>query len=428
MDSTYWSDAGSWPYLATLMRIGLAIGLGLFVGLERERRHKEAGVRTFAFATALGCVGGLLGDSYALASLAALIPFVIFLNLHALGREGDTEMTTSAALLVMGFVGILCGKGHTFAPVALGLLTAGLLAWKAPLSGFSIGITEAELRSAILLGILAFVIYPVLPSGAVDPWGLILPQAIWTTVILIAAIGFGNYVLLKVYGTRGLEAAAFLAGLVNSKVAATELASRARGDAGLVPLAYRGTILATGAMLVRNAVLLGILAPSCLTVAALPLTAMVLVCAGLAFWPSGGAASQDSEPGIRLDSPFSLKQALKFGLLFLAVSVLGSLGQRWLGAGGFYAVSAAGGLASSASAVGAAGQLAAQGALGVTAAAIGAVIASLTSALVGVPLVWRIGQNKELGRRVALGVGLVVVVGLVGVAFADPVARVLRGL
>ncbi len=49
---------GPWPYLPTLVRLVLALALGLFVGLERERRGKEAGVRTFAFASLLGCLGG----------------------------------------------------------------------------------------------------------------------------------------------------------------------------------------------------------------------------------------------------------------------------------------------------------------------------------------------------------------------------------
>ena len=41
-----------WPYLLTLMRLGLAVGAGVFVGLEREHRGKT-GARKFAFAALL---------------------------------------------------------------------------------------------------------------------------------------------------------------------------------------------------------------------------------------------------------------------------------------------------------------------------------------------------------------------------------------
>ena len=80
-------DAASWPYLATLLRLALALGLGLFIGLERERRGKEAGVRTFALVSTLGCAGGLLGDGYAYWSIALMVPFVVFLNLHCRWRS-----------------------------------------------------------------------------------------------------------------------------------------------------------------------------------------------------------------------------------------------------------------------------------------------------------------------------------------------------
>jgi uncharacterized membrane protein (DUF4010 family) len=83
------------------------------------------------------------------------------------------------------------------------VITAALLAWKEPLAGFSLGLSEVELRSAILLGILAVVIYPALPPGTIDPWGVVEPRTAWVTVILIAGIGFVNYVLWKLYGARG---------------------------------------------------------------------------------------------------------------------------------------------------------------------------------------------------------------------------------
>ena len=164
------------PDLPTLARLGLALAVGLFVGFERERRGKEAGVRTFGFAALLGCLGGLLGESYALISLALLSVLTILLNLQALRANEGIKLTTSAALLVTGFAGILSSQGHTLTTVALGVITAALLAWKEHLAGFSLGLTEAEIRSAILLAILAFVIYPALPPGTIDPWGLVEPR------------------------------------------------------------------------------------------------------------------------------------------------------------------------------------------------------------------------------------------------------------
>jgi len=254
------TSAPSLVYLPTLLRLALAVGLGLFVGLERERRGKEAGLRTFAFAALLGGLGGLLGEPYALLGLGLLGILVVFLNWATLRAGEGLELTTSAALLVTGFTGVLAGQGHTFTPVSAAVATAALLAWKERLAGFSLGLTERELRSAILLAMLAFIVYPILPEAPLDPWGLVEPRAAWLTVILIAAIGFANYLLLKLYGARGVELAGFLGGLVNSTLTVTELATRSRETGSHVgEVAYRGVLLSTAAMALRKAALLAIL-------------------------------------------------------------------------------------------------------------------------------------------------------------------------
>jgi uncharacterized membrane protein (DUF4010 family) len=448
-----------WPYLPILMRIALAVALGLVIGMERERRGKEAGMRTFAFTSLLGCLCGLLGDAYALLGIGLLGVLVVFMNWQRLQTNQTAELTTSAALLVTGVMGVLCGKGHDFTPVLVGVLAAALLAWKERMTHFSVGLTEAEIRSAILLGILAFVVYPVLPTRAVDPWGLIEPRSAWITVLLIATVGFGNYILLKLYGARGAAIAGFLGGLVNSTVVVAELAGRTRDTAGedghtsLVNAAYHGTVLATAAMLLRNGVLLTILAPvALLRGAAIPLLLMLLTCAALTLptllkqpqpeqdtapdivdettsrtasaCPAESASAESTS--LRLKSPFSLSAALKFGLIFLVLHVAGTLAQRGLGAFGVYAVSIAGGMVSSASAVASAGSLAAQGSVSPAVAGTGAVLASLASALINLPLIARVADTPILITRVRRALLLVLLVGLVGALVQIPVAPALH--
>jgi uncharacterized membrane protein (DUF4010 family) len=420
------TEVATWPYVPTLARLALALAIGLFVGIERERRQKVAGVRTFAFAAILGAVGGLLGEAFALLALSLLGILVVLLNVDTI-RSGDgAEITTSAALLVTAFAGLLAGQGHTFTPTLLGVATAALLAWKQPLAGFSQALTESELRSAILLAILAFVVYPVLPIESVDPWRLILPREAWVTVVLIAALGFANYILLKLYGARGVEFTGFLGGLVNSTVTVTELANRLRlSGAQLSEATFRGIVLATLAMLVRNAAILGLLAPRALLSSAVPLALMVTG-AGVAVYVHGrrgGAIRREprapntppvDQPFLAMQSPFSLTAALKFGIIFLALRIAGTLAQQVLGAAGFYAVSAVGGVVSSASAVAAAANLAAGDTLPPQVAGTGAIVASLVSALVNLPVVARLAGDRVLTRRLAWVLGGIVVLGVLG--------------
>ena len=141
------------------------------------------------------------------------------------------------------------------------------------------GLTEGELRSALLLAILAIVIYPALPEGAVGPWDLVEPRAAWITVILIAGIGFFNYVIWKMYGARGTEVSGFFGGLVNSTFTVIELTTRLRQvGASFVETAYRGIVLAVTAMVVRNATLLLLLAPMALVGSAPAFLLMLAAC------------------------------------------------------------------------------------------------------------------------------------------------------
>lgn len=414
-----------WDHLPTFTRLGLALGIGLFVGLERERRGKEAGLRTFGFAALLGALGGLTGDAYALLALVLIGVLVVFLNWQTLRADEGTELTTSAALLVTGFSGVLAGQGHTFTPVAVGIASAALLSWKERLAGFTLGLTDVELRSAILLGILAFIVYPLLPEAPVDPWGLVQPRTAWVTVILIAALGFVNYVLLKLYGSRGVVLTGFLGGLVNTTVTVAELAGRVKASDGLLrDVAYRGIVLSVAAMLVRNTMVLGLLASSALPSVLLPVGLMLAMTGVVAVLAQIGQPHDgETAPTLHLASPFSLQSALKFGLLFLAMEVAGSIAQSVLGEAGLYAVSFVGGLVSSASAVASAGSLALHGQVTPAVAGAGAVIASLASLVVNLPLVWRVSADRALTMRLALVLGLVTAAGVIGLMVQPMLAR-----
>lgn len=422
-----------WPYIPTLQRIALALAIGLFAGLEREHRGKEAGLRTFAFVALIGCVGSLLGRDYALLSIALTGILIVLMNLQALRANEGAELTTSAALILTVLAGTLAGQGQTFTPTILAVITAALLAWKQPLHEFSLGLTDSELRSAILLAILAFVVYPVLPAGFVDRWELLDLRAAWLIVILIAGIGFINYVLLKLYGAKGLAFAGFLGGLVNSTVTVTEMATRDRDSGGLLTsVAYAGILLATVASVLRNAVLLALLAPVALISGSLAFALMLGAGAVLLVVryrsPAAAHTPPTSQVELPLSSPFSITSALKYGLLFLVLQIAGVLAQRSVGEGGFYIVSLLGGVVSGASTVASAALLAAHGAISPQVAAIGSVLATATSVFVNVAFVARISTDTDLVKHTAWTMGGLATLGIIGVIVQDGIITILARL
>src|ERR1700712_1792796 len=119
VDATAALPNAEWPYLQILVRLALSLALGLLIGLERERRGKEAGLRTFGFIALLGGLGGALGQNFALLNLALVGVLALVLNVQTLRANQGAELTTSAAMLVTCMAGILCGQGHTIAPGAV---------------------------------------------------------------------------------------------------------------------------------------------------------------------------------------------------------------------------------------------------------------------------------------------------------------------
>ena len=282
------------------------------------------------------------------------------------------------------------------------------------------GLSEGELRSALLLAILALVIYPALPVGSVGPWQLIEPRAAWVTVILVASIGCVNYILWKLYGAKGIELSGFFGGLVNSNFTVIEMSSRVRESSGqFAASAYRGILVAVAAIVVRNATLLLVLAPLALLNAAGAFSLMIASNALLVLRShlQHRHSPVPESPTLALTLPFSLPVALRYGALFLVLHVVGQIMQRFFGEAGFYIVTAVGGLLSSASAVAAAASMASQGAITAHVAGTGAIIASLTSIAFSLSFVLRT-HERDLIRRVAIAAVCIAMAGAVGIALS----------
>jgi uncharacterized membrane protein (DUF4010 family) len=391
------------PPATVAIKIAMSLAVGMLVGFERESANKDVGTRTFGLTALLGTLSVLISPQYGLAAMIGVMVLIAFLNARSMIGSGALEITTSAALLVTYALGVLVGQGHSFTPVASAILMTLLLAWKVELRKFAGGVSVEELRGAVLLGLIGLVIYPVLPNRFIDPWELVNLRQAWVSVVVIASIAFVNYVLLRLYSTRGLYWTAILGGMVNSRAAIAELMTVVTDSRTTVVV----VLLATVAMFIRNAVLLALFAPRSLLTAAGPLFAMACVALLLR------GSRPEHEPGkeLTLRSPISLRKVLGYGTLFIAIQVIGTLAERVFGNIGFMAATGISAVASSASATAAAANLSASAKITPALAGTAAVIASMASALTDVPLVFRRLSGTAL-FRVASSAALQVIVGI----------------
>jgi len=216
-----------------LQQLLTALGLGLLVGLQRERAASRlAGLRTFAFVTLLGTLAAQLSTQFgpwlAVAGMLAVIAAVVTGNFVAVRNGGaDPGQTTELAMLVMYLVGVYIVMGPLPLAVALGAGVAVLLHLKPELSGVASRIGDADFRAIMSFVVVTLVVLPVLPDRTFGPFDVLNPREVWLMVVLIVGIGLAGYLAYKLLGTRGgslLSGA--LGGLISSTATTVSYARR----------------------------------------------------------------------------------------------------------------------------------------------------------------------------------------------------------
>jgi uncharacterized membrane protein (DUF4010 family) len=389
-----------------------SLTIGSLIGLERQKTHKILGMRTFGAVAVVSTLAWWLAPQAAYGVLGLCVALTTALNVRSFLLDGSLELTTSVAMLATALLGILIAQQQLLPAGLCGLIILGLLAWKEELGGFAQAVTVAEIRGALRLGVIWLVVYPLLPAGAIDPWGLVNLRDAWIAVVAISGIGFFNYIILRVWGARGIGWTGLLGGFVNSRAVAVELAQQARSDpARFTPFTIFGILTANATMIVRNTLLLALFAPHALRWGWPALGCMFLASVVLAALYRVGAAARIS---LHLESPVALKPVLTFGFVFLVIGTAGEIAQRVLGHVGVLMVTLLGGLVSSASSVVAVATLAGHGAVQPATAAYAVVLASMTTLFSNVPAVQIAGKNRACSIRIAVLSGAIVLAGVAG--------------
>lgn len=321
--------------------LAVALGVGLLMGIERERHHRDstdsvlpAGVRSFTLVALAGWVAGLFGIAVVMVALAGTA-LLVALAYWRTSRQ-DPGLTTEVALLLCCLIGALAVTRPVLG-AGVGVVAAMMLAAKGRLHRMSRElISDAELRDGLLLAAAALVILPLLPDRPLDPLGVFNPAAIWRLVVLIMAIGALGHLALRGLGARwGWAVAGFFSGYVSSTAATLSYARQAQAAASLERPA-------AGAALAANLASLSLFVPVLAAVSAPALVAVwpILLGAGLglAAWIAATYAGGARGPGgdeqrTASGRMFSLREALWMAGLLSGVVMLAALVHRWLGAG-----------------------------------------------------------------------------------------------
>lgn len=342
-------------------RLGVALAIGLLIGLERGWKQREAGegertagLRTFALTGLMGGVSGAIAAATSPLLLApALIVFAaafILFSWREAMTQGDLGATTVVAGLLTFLLGAYAILGDINVAIAAAVAMAVLLALKQPLHRWVEKLTWPEIRAVLILLAMSFLLLPLLPDRKIDPWQTINPAEIWLLAILIASLSFAGYIAVKLIGDQaGLAVAAVAGGLTSSTATTVSFARWGKAHENAAPLLAGGILIAGVIMMIRVVVIAGALNPSLILGLAVPLGAAGLVTAaiGLFLILRPAALSNDGKsepPKLELKNPLDIGMALKMAALIAVIMLMTELATTYIGTHAIYPVAAISGI------------------------------------------------------------------------------------
>lgn len=407
-------------------KLVLAALIGILIGIEREHRRKEgtkliAGVRSFTIASIAGMISAYLAITVdqgillvSLAFFAIVSAIYVYAKNVTLNQPG---ITGPIALFCTFLLGVLITHDQYMLAITGAVVITLLLAEKRKLHSFATELTDTEIQSAVRFLAVVFILYPVTPDEMF--MGVINPRWVLLIVIVVSTISFISFISMKKFGTRyGLPLSGLLGGVVNSEATTGAIAAMAKNRSELVESSFTGIILSNASMLVRNLLIALIIDPSgrVFLLMAPPQIVITLFAVVALIRSKNGTPVSET---IKLDSPFALSSAVKFGFGFAALSILATFADRYAGAAGVYAI-ALGGFVSSAVVTASVVTLAVSGHVPPSTAAMTAVLAGIMSTGTKIILVKWSGPpelaeliKKTFTRFILLGIPVIILWGII---------------
>ena len=335
------------------LRFAAALGLGLLLGIERERKRDAelffGGVRTFALIALLGAVGAFmereLNQGWLIIAAFVALSALVIVSYATTAARGELGITTEISAMLAFIVGALCGWQHVGVASVATVVCLLLLTFKDFLHRLARRVELADIEATLTFAVISVIILPLLPNQnfGPPPLDVINPYKIWLMVVLIAGLNFLGYVLVKVLGNEhGLALTGILGGLVSSTAVTLSFSQRSRREPEMSSAFVLAIVIAWTMMFLRVVIMVGIINRALAASLAVALGCMalagLLVC--LALWRRRAHETGVVTAGA---NPFELGEAIKFGLLFGIVTIVAKAAEVYLGATGLYLAGAVAG-------------------------------------------------------------------------------------
>lgn len=411
------------PEPTLVVKILLGFVVGALIGLERQKKMdalRVVGVRSFGLHSLLGTLSaystGILEEPvilvYSVAISVILVTSQVYYKLFRTAGKGLTTPLAFAISFVLGVVvgmdepqgGLLFGTQSVLAmTVSFGVF---LVLWfKDELAHAVEVITRDEMISAVELGVIILFLWPLIPATImIGPISYPL-LTIYFLIVILLAISFANYLLVKKYKDKGVYFFGFFGGLASSEAAVTSVThfyvNSERKGSGMISLSV---VLANVAMVVRNGFLLIILDTSfqLIWLYLIPIIAIVVFSlVRIVIEEKTEDRSEGQMFDTKLVSPFEFGAALRFAAIFAVVYLVQLALTTVFSDVGVVVAAIVGGFVSAGAVVASVATLFFGGHITISIAAYAVILASTTSVLNKMMFVYLTDRQTKLLKKVA---------------------------
>ena len=331
------------PYIVSIL-------LGGLVGIEREfKKQREGiptfgGIRTFMLISLLGTITADVSHLYSHWIIVGSVISLTILLIVAQYMKRIVELTSIVSAIITYFVGILCYDGNYQMAAVIAIAVFFILTFKEQMHNFVRHLSIEDLYALLKFTAVTIVIYPLLPSRNIAILENINLREVWSMVVLISTVNFVGYVLTKVIGSKkGILATGIIGGLVSSTAVSATFSPLSRENVSLLSEYSAGIIGASSVMFLRMLVVSSIISLSFSKGLLLPCAFAFLLGSVVAYRLSKQREIKGN--GVKVENPYELSTALKFGLFYGFILFLSKLSVKSLGSYGLFSIAAISGLA-----------------------------------------------------------------------------------
>ena len=292
---------------------------GFVIGIERTRVEAQYGARDHIFFSMISTSLIILHDTFFPASegftiivlfFGGMIIFLLIGSVYRLFREGDPGYTSTLSMILAMIVGVMCYYSEYLA-IAISVIFLIILSTKKQFNKIR-GLKEIEWTGTVEFIAIVVLLYILIPDN-LEIFGIVV-KSIIVIFIVILAVKYFSYFLLKSTNEKNLYYLSFLGGFAHSEATTVELAEAGASSSSVW--------LVIQTMLIRMIIVL-IITPTLLGYAVYPILITSFI--GLI---GSFLILRNKETQLTLDkikNPLSIKSALVFAgtyLIGLALSIV----------------------------------------------------------------------------------------------------------